>query len=216
MSTIYERSEDTSTCFNKAALATLVTAGVFSFLPILQIIPGLLDPINSSRSLEVFHEDPPIVIEPIPEKPKEKPKLKKPEIEKPLPMPTLTEIEAIFLVGPGNIGFNYPPNYTKFIDTPGDIEIFNIEDLERKPRALFQIEPVYPYDLKNRRIEGWVLLEWVITDRGRVTSVRAIQYSHREFVQPSIDSISKSKWEPGEISSKAVNTRVRQKFTYNL
>jgi len=215
MSTIYDRSEDTSACFSKVALATLVTASIFSFLPILQIIPRLLNSTHLSRSGEIFHEDPPIVIEPIPEKPKEKPTLKKPEIEKPLPKPTLREIEAIFFVGTGDGASSYTNNYAGFLDTSRDIEIFNIDDLERKPRALFQVEPVYPYDLRNRRVEGWVLLEWVITDRGRVTSIRAIQYSHREFVQPSIDSISKSKWEPGEISSRAVNTRVRQKITYH-
>jgi len=216
MSTIYERSEDTSTCSSKVALATLVTIGVFSFLPILQILPRLLNPTNPPISVETYHENPPILIEPIPEEPKEKPKLKKPEIEKTLPKPTLTEIEASFRLGTGVGGFSYDNDYEKFIDATGDLKIFNIDDLERKPKALFQVEPVYPYDLKNRRIEGWVLLEWVITDRGRVTSIRAIEYSHRDFVQPSIDSISKLKWEPGEISNKAVYTKVRQKITYNL
>ncbi len=215
MSSIYSRSEDSSTLLNKGLLAFVITASIFSLLPILQIIPNLLTNKNPLKGITTYNEDPPLIIEQIPEKPKEKPKTKKPEIEKPLPMPTLAQIEAQFVVGDGLGGYQ-EAIYTGFISVDEELEIFDLVDLEKEPRALFQVEPIFPYHLKNQRIEGWVLLEWVITERGRVTKVRAVQYSHREFVGPAIDSISKSKWEPGEISGKPVNARVRQKITFNL
>ncbi len=215
MNSIYSRSEDSSTLFNKGLLAFIITVTIFSLLPILQIIPNMWTSKNPLKGITTYTEDPPLVIEQIPEKPKEKLEVKKPEIEKPLPLPTLAQIEAQFVVGDGLGGYQ-EAIYTGFISAKEDLEIFDLKDLEKEPKALFQVEPAFPYHLKNQGIEGWVLIEWVITDRGRVSQIKAIQYSHREFVGPAIDSISKSKWSPGEISSKPVNSRVRQKITFNL
>ena len=80
---------------------TPVTAGIFSFLPILQFIPGLWIPTHTSESIETYKENPPAVIEPISEKPKEKPTLEKPKIAKPLLGPTLAEIEVRFMAETG-------------------------------------------------------------------------------------------------------------------
>ncbi|MGY8845704.1 MAG: TonB family protein [Gammaproteobacteria bacterium] len=65
-------------------------------------------------------------------------------------------------------------------------------------------------------MEGWVIIEWIISETGRVMRSRVIQSSHREFQQPALDSISSSKWKPGEISGKAANSRVRQNITFSL
>ena len=40
---------------------------------------------------------------------------------------------------------------------------------------LFQAEPTNPYSLKNQRIEGWVIIEWVITHTGHVLQPRVVQ-----------------------------------------
>ena len=62
---------------------------------------GLWIPSHLSESIETSQEDPPTVIEPIPEKPKEKPTLEKPKIAKPLLGPILTEIEVRFMAESG-------------------------------------------------------------------------------------------------------------------
>tara|TARA_B100001057_G_scaffold170194_1_gene170952 strand:+ start:300 stop:494 length:195 start_codon:yes stop_codon:yes gene_type:complete len=62
---------------------------------------GLWIPTHPSKSIETYQEDPPTVMEPIPEKPKEKPTLEKPKITKPLLGPTLTEIEVRFMAETG-------------------------------------------------------------------------------------------------------------------
>jgi|TARA_B110000037_G_scaffold204015_1_gene247600 protein TonB len=107
-------------------------------------------------------------------------------------------------------------NVDGLVDSVDDLAIFELSDLDRKPHALFQTEPTYLYSLKLQKVEGWVIIEWIITDAGRVTHPRVIQSLHREFQQPAIDSISSSKWKPGEISGKAGNSRVRQKITFSL
>jgi hypothetical protein len=79
----------------------MVTAGILSFLPILQFIPGLWIPGHTSKSIETYQKNPPTMIDPIPQKPKEKPTLEKPKIAKPLLGPTLTEIEVRFMAETG-------------------------------------------------------------------------------------------------------------------
>ncbi|MFL3659997.1 MAG: energy transducer TonB [Opitutales bacterium] len=73
-----------------------------------------------------------------------------------------------------------------------------------------------PYSLKNQRIEGWVIIEWVKTYTGRISPPRVIQSSHHKFQQAAIDFIASSKWKPSQISGKTVNSRVRQKITFSL
>lgn len=217
MNTLYTNSQNPKLPIYPVAISLLLTGSLFALLPILHLIPNLwiFDP-GIKPDLGV-KEIPPVFVEPIPEPEKPKLKQKPPEIKKELNKIDLKQLEVLIHAGHGD-GHNYINigDPAELFKSEGFEDLYEISDLDQKPKALFQIEPVYPYSLKNRRIEGWVLLEWIITEEGRVTSIKAVQYSNREFVQPAIDSISKSKWEPGEISSKRVNTKVRQKITFNL
>lgn len=217
MSTTYTQSTHSGSIIGRGGLALLVTAAIFALIPILQIIPnlftGFIDPTSTNTAQEIA----PIVIEPVPDRPEEKDKLEKPKLEKPTPKLTIHELAILLSPGMGGVGSSsIAIDTVGLIDPEVDITIFDIKDLDRKPHALFQTEPVYPYSLKQQKIEGWVIIEWIISETGRVMRSRVIQSSHREFQQPALDSISSSKWKPGEISGKAVNSRVRQKITFSL
>lgn len=217
MSTTYTQSTHNGTIIGRSGLAFFFTAVIFALIPILQILPnlmtGFIEPTLSKTAKEIA----PIVIEPVPDRPEEKEKQEKPKLEKPAPKLTIHELANLLNPGMGGVGpSSIAVNIKGLVGGDDDYAIFELSDLDRKPHALFQTEPVYPYSLKQQKIEGWVIIEWIITDTGRVTQPRVIQSSHREFQQPAIDSISSSKWKAGEISGKAVNSRVRQKITYSL
>ncbi len=216
MSTVYTHSHDTTPVVAKTAISFLITILIFALLPILHLLPDLwiFGPKTYVADNAINH--PLVVVEAIPVKPMEKPKLDKPKIDKPKPRPTLKQIENLFIVGGGIGDDSIFSNYTDLIDPDADLKIFNPDQLQRKPRPIFQAQPTYPYELKNQKIEGWVLLEWIITDKGRAIRPRVISFSHRGFQQATIDSILKSKRSPGEISNKPVYSRVRQNFTFNL
>jgi len=217
MSATYTQSTHNGSIIGRGGLAFLFNAAIFALIPILQILPnlmtGFIDPTLSNTAKEIA----PIVIEPIPDRPEEKEKQEKPKLEKPTPKLTIHELANLLNPRMGGVrSSSIAVNIDGLVDSVDDLAIFELSDLDRKPHALFQTEPVYPYSLKQQKIEGWVIIEWIITDAGRVTRPRVIQSSHREFQQPAIDSISSSKWKPGEISGKAVNSRVRQKITFSL
>lgn len=217
MNVAYTHSAESKSPLKPVLLSLALTGSIFALLPILHILPDFWKPKPGIDIGSVTKEIPPVVIEPEVKPPEPKEKLKAPEMEKELQKIDLCQLEILIHAGPGD-GHNYLNigDPAALFAQEGFEDLYDIIDLHRKPKALFQVEPVFPYNLKNQRIEGWVILEWIITTSGRVTQVKAVEYSHREFVQPAIDSISKSKWEPGEISNKPVNTRVRQKISFNL
>lgn len=127
----------------------------------------------------------------MPEPPKKK-KLKKPELDHPLQKIPLEKLPDLFRVGYGPATYQLGGNYTEFIKTDDLGEIFDLRDLDRTPKAVFQVEPQYPYELKQAKIKGWILIEWIITESGSVRGARVIQSSHD-----------------------AVSTRVRQRIMFN-
>ncbi len=216
MSTTYTQLRPIESRAIQLTLATILTVSIFAILPLLHIIPKFWVEGSPTNPVEIAVDQPPVVIEPIPEPIKDKEKPEKPVIERELRKIDLKQLEILINAGPGDgthIDIGVPAAY--IIDDKID-DLFVYDQLDKKPKALFQIEPVFPYSLKQQNIEGWVTIEWIITDRGQVRGVKVIQSSHREFQQPAIDSILKSKWVPGEISNKPVNTKVSQKITFNL
>jgi protein TonB len=50
-----------------------------------------------------------------------------------------------------------------------------VRDYERPPRLVRQTRPTYPQDAFTKRVEGTVVLEVLIDDRGKVARVRVVQ-----------------------------------------
>ena len=215
-STLYVPSTNDGNLVSKGVLAFALTLAIFALLPFLHLLPSLLVSSGPTQNVTIADDIPPVVVTPPEQKEKEKEKLEKPDLEEPKPKLNLTQIEALLNVGPGDIGVSFSTDFANLVNIDDALEIFDPEDLEKMPRALFQNQPVYPYYLKQQRIEGWVVLEWVITDKGRVTRIRVHSSSHSEFQRAAIESVMNSKWQPGEINGKAVNSRVRQRIEFNL
>ena len=102
-------------------------------------------------------------------------KIKKPELERPLQKIPIEELPNLFRPGTGTGTIVLDGDLSKFIKSDPAEEVFEMSDLDRVPKAVFQVEPLHPYALKQSKINGWVLLEWIITDRGYVKNVRVIQ-----------------------------------------
>jgi TonB family protein len=74
------------------------------------------------------------------------------------------------------------------------------------------IPPVYADDLKLRKIEGWVMVEFSINEKGRVDQARILEeYPRGVFSQAALDSAYSRKYKPRMIDGKPV--RVTGKLT---
>jgi protein TonB len=94
--------------------------------------------------------------------------------------------------------------------------IFNLADLDEKPRPVVRINPVYPFEMRRSGLKGEVLVEFIVDTQGNVRDPLILRSSHPGFEQAAIDSVLKGKFKPGRKGGAAQNTRVRQPITFTL
>ena len=216
MSTNYKSSNQDGNLFANGTLGLIFTAAIFIVLPAMHILGQISLNTREVVTMDASEAPPPPPPEDLPPPPEENEELEKPEVEEPPPPMTLSQLEMALNPGSGNamgdFGFG---DFDSGIDALGDMEIFDLRDVDKLPRALFQVEPNYPYSLKQAKISGWVQLEWIIDENGKVLKPRVVKSSHREFNQPAIESIMRSNWSPARKGGKAVNVRVTQRMDFN-
>jgi protein TonB len=94
--------------------------------------------------------------------------------------------------------------------------IFSTGQLDRVPRALAQISPHYPSELKTAGIEGSAFVEFDVDVKGRVTSARVIKCSRREFEGPTVQAVLKWRFEPGLSQGRPVPFRMAVPVNFRL
>ncbi len=213
MSKNYIPSDQNGLTIVNGTLGILITAVIFAFLPIINMLDsyefGGPKVLTDSAAIE----PPPPPPEDTPPPPEEQDDTEDLEMEEPPPPMTLAQLEMALNPGSGgamgDFGFN---DFNADINAADSMMVFDLKDLTKKPQATFQVAPIIPYAMQKARIKGWVDLYWQITPDGKVIKARVDKSSHREFEQPCIDAIMKSKWKPGEKDGKAVTCQVTQRI----
>jgi TonB family protein len=78
--------------------------------------------------------------------------------------------------------------------------------LDRVPRATVRPAPAYPGHLRSTN--GSVTVEFVVDTAGRVVSAEALRWTHRDFVEPTVQAVLRWRFEPGTIKGRKVNFRM--------
>jgi len=94
--------------------------------------------------------------------------------------------------------------------------IFSMEDLDQKPVAIAQIAPMHPRDLLKAKVEGQVVLLFVVDEQGRVEDPRVENSSRPEFEKPALDAVRKWKFKPGTKEGAPVKTYIRQPIRFSI
>ena len=93
-------------------------------------------------------------------------------------------------------------------------EALPISQLDVQPRILAQNAPAYPYELNQAKIEGSVLVEFVVDGEGVVRDAKVVRSTNLEFEAPTLTAVAKWKFAPGKKQGRNVSTRVSQMFQY--
>lgn len=91
-----------------------------------------------------------------------------------------------------------------------DIHRARITPYEQLPRALFQVEPVFPESLKEKFIQAKVVIEFALGADGILTDLKALESPHPLFTERAIESLHKSRFAPRYLEGSPVSTRIRQ------
>ncbi len=82
---------------------------------------------------------------------------------------------------------------------------------------IFRVPPRYPMRAANRRIEGWVKVEFTITELGTVTDAKVVEaYPNSVFNRSALRAIAKWKFKPKLVAGQAVEQRALQVLQFKL
>jgi protein TonB len=93
---------------------------------------------------------------------------------------------------------------------------FSLAEVDQRARPLFQTQPLYPAELRSRKVEGTVTLVCVVDANGKVVEPRIEKSSHAAFERPALDAFRQWKFEPAIRSGQRVASRVRQPIRFKV
>ena len=89
-------------------------------------------------------------------------------------------------------------------------------ELDKNPVPLRRPSPQYPDALRRDRVNGKVLVEIGIDERGRVGETEIVNSSDEAFSKSSLPAVRRWKFEPAERDGEKVESKARQQFDFNI
>lgn len=202
--------------------AGLFTLMVFVLLPYLEHLAVSSGETLELRSVMAARVEPPalppLAKAPVQELPRKD--LPKPELqEEPLQLEPFLSDMALD-VSLANIHGDFSVRFNQRepeVSGEGTGLVFAVSDLDQAPQPLSRLEPFYPSSARLKKIEGEVILEFVVQANGRVRDIQVI-LSRPEgvFENSAVRAIERWRFVPGTKEGRAVDTRVRQQVTFAL
>jgi protein TonB len=88
-------------------------------------------------------------------------------------------------------------------------DAFNLNEIDQKPRAIFQAAPLYPSEMRGKKVEGTVTVIFVVDASGKVSSPRVRDSSNPAFEKPALDAVKQWKFEPAIKGGQRVSCKMR-------
>ena len=84
------------------------------------------------------------------------------------------------------------------------------------PRPTKERRPQYTSNAMRERVQGWVEMEVVVKDDGKVGAVRMIKTLHPELDEAAIEAVRQWEFEPGKRAGKAIPVMITIEMTFRL
>ncbi len=97
-----------------------------------------------------------------------------------------------------------------------EMGIFEIAQLDKDPKQIKTVNPIYPSELRRERIQGTVIIEYTVNTEGKTEEINVISSPHPLFSEAAIDAIKETLFEPGEIDGRKVKAKVKQPINFQL
>lgn len=188
----------------------LCTGGVFMLLPFTQMIASLGKKKPDYLSVDVAMQPPPPPPPDLdlPEPPEEDPP--PPEMEQQVQQLSLSQMDVALNLGTGDAtagAFAFDGFGIDSTDTAGDLQIFDVKDLDQIPRMLQQGQFVYPAEMRRARVSGSVSLVVIIDESGGVKVESVVEGRVREFVESATRFAETSRFEAPKKNGEPVRAR---------
>ncbi len=196
----------------------IMTLGVFLILPFTQFLSGDPRDLTRVRSVDVAPPPPPPP-PPDPPPPEEEDRDQDVEdLQTPPPPISLSQLEAALNPGIGG-AFGQAVDLDAFgvaPDAAAEMQIFDISDLDRRPRRTRTVPPRFPQEFQVRGFLGEVRVRILITEDGEVRIMEIVSATHREAIQPVRQALAQWRFEPPERGGERVRATYIQPIEYDF
>jgi protein TonB len=86
---------------------------------------------------------------------------------------------------------------------------FSLAEIDQKPRATFQTAPLYPSEMRGKKVEGVVNILFVVDASGKVVNPRVEKSTAVPFEKPALEAVRKWKFEPAIKGGQRVACKMR-------
>jgi len=203
-------------------LAAAVAGGVYVLLPYLETLSAPPEKTAALRSVTTAKLPPPA---PPPPRVKKRAVQTEPQTPKPEMQQLrrrLAPMQAAMDLGMaiGDVGGDFSVDFGISADSLGEQVrqlVFEISDLDEPPRPLARLKPIYPPQARMRRIEGEVVVEFIVNAEGTARDIVVVSSRPGDiFTTAAVRAIERWRFTPGTKDGEAVATRVRQKVAFKL
>jgi protein TonB len=199
--------------------AVTFTLLCFLILPLTQVIAKKVDADLEVRQASVAEvPPPPPPPEPEPER-EEEPEEQPPQLAEEAPPLDLSQIELALNPGAGggwatgDFGIRLNTQALSGSDGKGVDALFSINDLDQKPRAVYQPSPQRDAKLRKRGA-GAVNILFIVDQRGRVENPLVQSSTDATFEPAALAAVKQWRFEPGKRAGQAVRFRMRVPITF--
>ncbi len=96
-------------------------------------------------------------------------------------------------------------------------DVFDADDLDKPLIPVSRVPPFYPLQAKRASVEGWVDIEFMVNEQGRVTDIRIIDAQPPGVFEQSVrKAVSGWRFQPGTVMGEPVKTRVATTIRFEL
>ncbi len=100
---------------------------------------------------------------------------------------------------------------------PGLPAAFEFEEVDQPPRAIRKVMPVYPHQAKQDKINGKVILRFIVNKQGNVEKAKVVFSKPKGvFEDKALEAIRKWKFKPGQYKDRPVRTWVMLPIEFEL
>jgi len=195
--------------------AAMLAIACFLVLPLLQAISSRPRMDLTLVPIQTAELPPPPAVEDQPEK--EEPKEEEPpKLDEEAPPLDLAQLEMALDAGMGDGGLG--GDFVVQIQGLGGVgdgidALFSLNDLDQKPRAVHQPQPVLTSALR-KKMPAKVTVMFIVDQNGRVENPVVQSSSDPAFEAAVLVAIKQWKFEPGKRDGQSVRSRMRQPFQF--
>jgi protein TonB len=111
-----------------------------------------------------------------------------------------------------------PSDWVSQRDPIGNVgpRVVSWTDLDRVPRARVQPAPSYPYEMRDKGMEGTVVVEFLVDEAGSAYNPSVLSTTARGFEEAALRAVARWKFEPGLKDGRRVRFRMSVPVVFRL